>query len=178
MQRTKYILLHIKKKLVLRLYSLSVQSQVFYYWHVFGKFLPILPSIVVWTGWSRWQSWSLLSCASEVPPRSGIWIILFFPFFLSFGKFQLFILQSMSIFEQSTNYSIVISAHFLYDMAESSSDLMWVEAHNCCNWKGKCIFLGKRHKWATWAWGYHWPVITSTTWIHLSELLGMHSSFT
>jgi hypothetical protein len=134
-----------------RLYSVSKQSCAV---KIFLS--PNFPLIVVWTSWSWWQCWSLCSCASEVSPWSGI---LFVSLFLLFG-ISLTCLKKKNLHQIMTNWLIFLFCALLLGLTESGSDLMWVATHTRSYWKRQCILLGKRHKWTTWDWGYHWLVIT------------------
>jgi hypothetical protein len=134
-----------------RLYSVSKQSCAV---KIFLS--PNFPLIVVWTSWSWWQCWSLCSCASEVSPWSGI---LFVSLFLLFG-ISLTCLKKKNLHQIMTNWLIFLFCALLLGLTESGSDLMRVATHTRHYWKRQCILLGKRHKWTTWDWGYHWLVIT------------------
>jgi hypothetical protein len=134
-----------------RLYSVSKQSCAV---KIFLS--PNFPLIVVWTSWSWWQCWSLCSCASEVSPWSGI---LFVSLFLLLFGISLTCLKKKNLHQIMTLFLLLFCA-LLLGLTESSSDLMWVATHTRSYWKRQCILLGKRHKWTTWDWGYHWLVIT------------------
>jgi len=106
---------------------------------VLGKLSPIFPSIVVWTGWSRWQCWSLLSCTSEVPPWSGTWNCIL-PF-LWFGKFQVCILQSMSL-----NNPLTIIFLFLHTFCLTWQKIVQIS----CGWRHTIAVTDKNN---VYSWG-------------------------